>query len=98
MQKDVVSAGHKEMSSTLADQYSALVYELSDAGGGGTGPQPMSTDVHILWSPNKLWRSYPILWMWLTGRLFLVGWYWRWLRCYRFVVIAANLRDTCFVC
>jgi hypothetical protein len=43
------------MSSIMADQYSALVYEpkcRGRGGGGVAGSQPMSTAVHM--SPNKL--------------------------------------------
>ncbi len=46
-----LSRGHKEISSILADPYSALVYVCAQMGGGGgrgvAGCQPMSTAVHI---------------------------------------------------
>jgi hypothetical protein len=45
--------GHKEMSSMLADQYSALVYEPKCEGVAGS--QAMSAAVHM--SPNKPLRS-----------------------------------------
>jgi hypothetical protein len=48
--------GYREMSSILADQERALVYEPKCSGKGGVpGSQPMNTAVHR--SPNKLWRS-----------------------------------------
>ncbi len=56
---------YKEMSSILADQYSAIVYKPKSGRGGGrggAGSQPMGTAVHR--SPNKLWRSNSIFNMW----------------------------------
>ncbi len=47
------AGGRKEMSSIMADQYSAIVYEPKCGGGGVAGSQPTSTAVHMR-SPNKL--------------------------------------------
>jgi hypothetical protein len=43
---------------------SALVYEPKCGGGGVTGSQSVSTAVHR--SPNKLWRSNSIFYLWLS--------------------------------